>query len=76
MEQTFFSASTIEWYLSDARCNPLRAWFLFQNDANLYLTLPEHGNGKRLQYNDTHSIIVTDKLSNDLSYLDPLISHT
>lgn len=46
--QTFFSASTIAWKLLAARCNALSAWFLFQNDANLYLTLPEHGKWKML----------------------------
>jgi hypothetical protein len=37
---TFFSASIIVWKLLTARCNALIVWFLCQNDANLYLTLP------------------------------------
>ena len=37
---TCFSASIIVWKFLTARCNALIVWFLFQNDANLYLTLP------------------------------------
>lgn len=41
----FFSASSISRKFFTARCKALTTWFLFQNDANLYLTLP--GNGMR-----------------------------
>lgn len=58
--QTFFSASTIAWKLLAARCNALSAWFLFQNDANLYLTLPEHG--KCCQYTNTPSMLEFQQL--------------
>lgn len=45
-KSTFFSASSIAWKFFAARSKALNAWFLFQNDANLYLTLPEHAKEK------------------------------
>ena len=42
-KHTFFSASSVSRKFFTARCKALTVWFLFQNDANLYLTLPGNG---------------------------------